>query len=114
MDRIQEIEREQLRTDLPEFTPGDTIRVNLRVREGDKERIQPLEGVVVQRRGSGLRETFTVRKVTDGVGVERVFPLHSPVIESIEVLRRGKVRRAKLFYLRQLSGKASRIREDRS
>jgi large subunit ribosomal protein L19 len=105
------IRREGLREDLPDFRPGDTIRVSVRVREGDKERLQAFEGVCIGRRGGGISETFTVRKVSGGVGVERVFPLHSPLVAQIDVVRRGRVRRAKLYYLRQLSGKAARIRE---
>jgi large subunit ribosomal protein L19 len=111
MGLLQQIEREQLRSDLPRFDPGDTIRVNVRVREGDKERVQAFEGVCIARKGSAASETFTVRKVSSGIGVERVFPLHSPSIESIAVVRRGRVRRAKLYYLRTLRGKAARIRE---
>lgn len=113
MNIVQEIQSEQLRTDLPDFGPGDTIRVNVRVREGEKERIQAFEGVCIGRRGGGAHESFTVRKVSSGVGVERIFPLHSPSIEKIELLRRGRVRRAKLYYLRRLRGKAARIREKR-
>jgi large subunit ribosomal protein L19 len=113
MDIVHEVAKAQLRTDLPEFGPGDTIRVNVRVREGDKERIQAFEGVCIGRRGAGIAESFTVRKVSSGVGVERIFPVHSPSIDSIELVRRGRVRRAKLYYLRQLRGKASRIREKR-
>jgi large subunit ribosomal protein L19 len=113
MDIVQEVGKQQLRSDLPDFGPGDTIRVNVRVREGDKERIQAFEGVCIARRGAGISETFTVRKVSAGVGVERVFPLHAPTIESIHVVRRGQVRRAKLYYLRRLRGKAARIREKR-
>jgi large subunit ribosomal protein L19 len=108
---IQEITREQLRSDLPAFDPGDTLRVNVRVSEGDKERLQAFEGVCIARKGGGISETFTVRKVSSGVGVERVFPLHSPSIESVTVVRRGRVRRAKLYYLRALRGKAARIKE---
>lgn len=111
MGLLQQIEREQLRSDLPRFDPGDTIRVNVRVREGDKERVQAFEGICIARKGSAASETFTVRKVSSGIGVERVFPLHSPSIESIVVVRRGRVRRAKLYYLRTLRGKAARIRE---
>ena len=102
---------DQLREDVPEFRPGDTVKVNVRVREGEKERLQAFEGVVIRRKGGGINETFTVRKVSNGVGVERIFPLHSPVIADIEVVREGQVRRAKLYYLRNLSGKAARIRE---
>lgn len=102
---------DQLREDVPEFRPGDTVRVQVRVREGDKERLQAFEGVVIRRKGGGANETFTVRKVSNGVGVERIFPLQSPVVASIDVVREGRVRRAKLYYLRNLSGKAARIRE---
>jgi large subunit ribosomal protein L19 len=111
MERVRTIGREGLKTNLPEFLPGDTIRVMVRVREGDKERLQAFEGVCVGRRGGGLDETFTVRKLSAGVGVERIFPLHGPSIESIELVRRGRVRRAKLYYLKALSGKGARIRE---
>lgn len=108
---IQEITKEQLRTDLPDFRPGDTVRVHVKVVEGNRERIQVFEGVVIKRRGAGISETFTVRKVSYGVGVERTFPVHTPKIAKLEVVRRGKVRRAKLYYLRQLRGKAARIKE---
>ncbi|MGH7578354.1 MAG: 50S ribosomal protein L19 [Longimicrobiales bacterium] len=111
MGVLQEIEKEQLRADVPVFDPGDTLRVNVRVVEGEKHRIQVFEGVCIARKGGGVSETFTVRKVSSGIGVERVFPLHSPSIESIQVVRRGRVRRAKLYYLRELRGKAARIRE---
>lgn len=111
MKRMDAIQREGLRDDTPEFRPGDTIRVSVRVREGDKERLQAFEGVCIGRRGAGVSETFTVRKVSAGVGVERVFPLHSPNVVRIEVVRQGRVRRAKLYYLRKLAGKAARIRE---
>lgn len=110
---IRELEKEQLRSDLPSFRPGDTLRVHVKVIEGQRERIQVFEGVVIRRRGTGISETFTVRKISNGVGVERTFPLHSPVIDKIEVVRRGKVRRAKLYYLRNLRGKAARIKEIR-
>ena len=113
MHRLDEIRREGLREDLPDFRPGDTIRVSVRVREGDKERLQAFEGVCIARRGAGMGETFTVRKVSGGIGVERVFPLHSPTVVRVEVVRTGRVRRAKLYYLRKLSGKAARIRERR-
>ena len=106
-----EFGQELLRDDAPAFRSGDTVRVNVRVREGDKERLQAFEGVVLRRKGSGVNETFTVRKVSNGVGVERIFPLHSPVIADIQLVREGRVRRAKLHYLRNLSGKAARIRE---
>ncbi|HSU80268.1 MAG TPA: 50S ribosomal protein L19 [Candidatus Angelobacter sp.] len=107
---INEITKDQLRTDLPEFRPGDTVRVHVKVVEGQRERIQLFEGVVIMRRGGGISETFTVRKISYGVGVERAFPVHSPKIEKLEVIRRGKVRRAKLYYLRNLRGKAARIK----
>lgn len=107
---LNEITKEQLRSDLPEFRPGDTVRVHVKVVEGQRERIQLFEGVVIKRRGGGISETFTVRKVSYGVGVERAFPVHSPKIEKLEVIRRGKVRRAKLYYLRNLRGKAARIK----
>ena len=110
---LEEIEAAQLRKDLPEFGPGDHVRITVRVVEGDRERSQPFEGVVIARRGSGLKETFTVRRVTHGIGVERTFLLHSPRVEEIKPLRRGRVRRAKLYYLRGLAGRAARIKEDR-
>ncbi len=113
MNKVDVVERSRLRQDLPEFWPGDTVKVNVRVVEGTRSRIQAFEGVVIARRGGGLRETFTVRKISFGVGVERTFPVHSPVIESIEVTRRGKVRRAKLYYLRDRVGKKARIKEKR-
>ena len=105
-----ETQKEYLR-EVPPFRPGDTLRVSVRVREGDKERVQAFEGVCIARRGSGVSETFTVRKISNGVGVERIFPVHSPMLSSITVVRRGRVRRAKLYYLRHASGKATRIRE---
>lgn len=111
MDIMQQLRQEQIRTDIPDFAPGDTLRVNVRVREGDKERIQVFEGICIARNGGQISETFTVRKISNGVGVERIFPLHSPTVESISVVRRGRVRRAKLYYLRKLRGKAARIRE---
>jgi large subunit ribosomal protein L19 len=113
MNKVDVVESSRMRDDLPEFWPGDTVKVNVRVVEGTRSRIQVFEGVVIARKGGGLRETFTVRKVSFGVGVERTFPLHSPVIESIEVARRGKVRRAKLYYLRDRVGKKARIKEKR-
>jgi len=111
MDKLREIVEDQIRTDLPKFKSGDRIRVHVRVIEGDKERVQPFEGNVISLKGSGLSKTFTVRKISSGVGVERVFPINSPRIAKIEVLREGKVRRAKLYYLRELSGKAARIKD---
>ena len=113
MNPLQEIENEYLRSDLPEFRAGDTLRVHVRVSEGDKQRIQVFQGVVIARRGTGTGESFTVRKMSGGIGVERVFPIHSPVLDKIEVVRRGRVRRAKLYYLRGLRGKAARIEERR-
>lgn len=111
MDILQEVTKDQLRAALPDFAPGDTLRVNVRVREGDKERIQAFEGTCIARKGAGISETFTVRKISSGIGVERVFPIHSPSVESITLVRRGRVRRAKLYYLRALRGKAARIKE---
>lgn len=110
---IEEITKEQLRSDLPAFRPGDTVRVHVKVIEGTRERVQVYEGVVIKRRGGGISETFTVRKVSYGVGVERTFPVHTPKIAKLEVIRRGKVRRAKLYYLRNLRGKKARIKEIR-
>jgi large subunit ribosomal protein L19 len=110
---IREITSEQLRSDLPAFRPGDTLVIHVKVIEGTRERIQLFEGVVIKRRGTGISETFTARKISYGVGVERTFPLHSPKIAKIDVKRRGKVRRAKLYYLRSLRGKAARIKEIR-
>ncbi len=106
-----ETQQEWLRSDIPPFRPGDTVRVNVRVKEGDKERLQAFEGVCIARRGGGVSETFTVRKISNGVGVERIFPLHSPMIGNLVVVRRGVVRRAKLYYLRDVVGKAGRIKE---
>ncbi|EFF65832.1 50S ribosomal protein L19 [Selenomonas noxia] len=113
MNIIEILEKEQLRSDIPAFGPGDTVRVHARIVEGTRERIQVFEGVVIGRQGTGVRETFTVRRIASGVGVERLFPVHSPRIAKIEVTRRGIVRRAKLYYLRGLTGKAARIREKR-
>ncbi|QUV81405.1 50S ribosomal protein L19 [Chloracidobacterium sp. D] len=107
---LQAIEQSYLR-EHPDFIPGDTVRVHVKIKEGEKERIQVFEGIVIARKHGGVRETFTVRKISFGVGVERIFPLHSPSIDKIEVVRRGRVRRAKLYYLRKLRGKAARIRE---
>jgi large subunit ribosomal protein L19 len=109
-----ETQKEYMRGDVPPFRPGDTLRVMVRVKEGDKERLQAFEGVCIARRGGGVSETFTVRKISNGVGVERIFPLHSPMIGAINVVRRGSVRRAKLYYLREVSGKAGRIREKKT
>jgi len=113
MDVMDIIEKEQMRTDIPEFREGDTVKVHARIREGDKERIQVFEGVVIRKRKGKTGATFTVRKVSYGIGVERIFPLHSPLIDKIEVVSRGKVRRSRLYYLRSLRGKAARIKERR-
>ena len=113
MKTLQEVESEYLRSDLPEFRAGDTLRVHVKVSEGDKQRIQVFQGVVIARKGNGTGESFTVRKMSGGIGVERVFPIHSPMLDKIEVVRRGRVRRAKLYYLRGLRGKAARIEERR-
>ena len=110
-DILLDLEKPSLRTDVPAFAPGDTVRVHVKIREGEKERIQLFAGIVIARRGGGIRETFTVRKISGGVGVERIFPLHSPIIDRIEVERKGAVRRAKLYYLRARKGKAARIDE---
>ena len=111
MHAFIETQKEWLRDDIPPFRAGDTVRVNVRVKEGDKERLQAFEGVCIARRGAGVSQTFTVRKISSGIGVERIFPVHSPMIGSLQVLRRGRVRRAKLYYLRHLTGKATRIKE---
>jgi large subunit ribosomal protein L19 len=113
MGVLQDIEKDYIRTDIPEFGPGDTLLVKVKIKEGDKERIQPFEGTVIKKRGGGVRSTFTVRKISYGVGVERIFPTNSPALDSIKVLSRGKVRRAKLYYLRDLKGKAARIKVKR-
>lgn len=111
LDIIKSIEAEQIRTDLPEFNVGDTVKVHVKVKEGNRERIQVFEGIVLKRQNGGIRETFTVRRISYGVGVERTFPVNSPIIDKIEVTRRGKVRRAKLFYLRDRVGKAAKVKE---
>ncbi|HEY8497866.1 MAG TPA: 50S ribosomal protein L19 [Limnochordales bacterium] len=113
MDWRHAVEAPFLRTDIPDFAPGDTVRVHVKVKEGDRERVQVFEGTVIARDHGGTRETFTVRKVSSGVGVERIFPLHSPAIEQIEVVRRGRVRRAKLYYLRARVGRRARVAERR-
>ena len=113
MDIIKILEQEQLRADIPAFRPGDTVKVQVKVVEGTRERLQAFEGLVIARSGGSSRETFTVRRISYGVGVERTFPVHSPRVEKIEVVRRGVVRRAKLYYLRKLTGKAARIKEKR-
>lgn len=112
-DIIKEVEQEQLRAEMPDFAPGDTVRVLYLVREGQKERIQAFEGVCIARKGGGVDETFTVRKISSGIGVERIFPLHAPTVTGVEVVRRGDVRRAKLYYLRGRRGKSARIAEKR-
>ena len=112
MNRLDSVEKAQLRQNIPNFQPGDTVRVHVRIREAEnKERLQAFEGIVIARKGGGIRETITVRKTSFGIGVERIFPLHATVIDHIDVVRRGRVRRAKLYYLRDLRGKAARIRE---
>lgn len=113
MEKIRLVEATGMKESIPEFRPGDTVRIHVKVREAQKERIQVFEGIVVGRKGSGISETFTVRKISFGVGVERIFPVHSPVIDQIEVKKSGRVRRAKLYYLRALKGKAARIKEVR-
>jgi large subunit ribosomal protein L19 len=113
MGKIEQLERENIRLDLPNFGPGDTVKVHVKIKEGEKERIQAFQGVVISKRKSSSNATFTVRKVSYGIGVERIFPMHSPIIDKIEVLTRGRVRRAKIYYLRKLRGKAARIREKR-
>ena len=113
MNAIEVLEKEHLRMDIPDFKPGDTVKVNFKIQEGDKERIQIFEGVVIRRRRGNTRGTFTVRKISYGIGVERIFPLHSPYIDKIEVVSRGRVRRSRLYYLRGRKGKAARIKEQR-
>ncbi len=113
MNIIEALEKEQLRSDIPDFSPGDTVRVHVKVVEGTRERIQVFEGVVIARQGAGVRESFVVRRISYGIGVERLFPVHSPRLAKIEVVRRGVVRRAKLYYLRNRTGKAARIKEKR-
>ncbi|MBE5741375.1 MAG: 50S ribosomal protein L19 [Clostridiales bacterium] len=113
MTIIDQIEKEQLRNDITSFNIGDTVRVMVKVKEGDKERIQAYEGVVIAKKGTSVRETFTVRRVSFGIGVERTFPLHSPRIDRVDVVRKGKVRRAKIYYIRNLSGKAAKVKEEK-
>jgi len=113
MNVIEALEKEQMRGDIPEFRPGDTVKVHAKIKEGEKERIQVFQGVVIRKRKGNTGATFTVRKVSYGIGVERIFPLHSPIIDNIEVIKRGRVRRARLYYLRNLRGKAARIKEKR-
>ena len=114
MNIIDQIEKEQLRTDLASFNIGDTVRVMVKIKEGDKQRIQAYEGVVIAKKGKGINETFTVRRVSFGIGVERTFPINSPIIDKVIVVRKGKVRRAKIYYIRDLSGKAAKVKEDRN
>lgn len=114
MNSIESLEKEQMRVDIPDFRPGDTVRVHARIKEGDKERIQTFQGVVLRKRKGNTGATFTVRKVSYGIGVERIFPLHSPNIDKIEIVSRGRVRRGRLYYLRKLRGKAARIKEKRT
>ncbi len=113
MGKIEQLEKENIRMDLPNFGPGDTVKVHVKIKEGEKERIQAFQGVVISKRKGSSNATFTVRKVSYGIGVERIFPMHSPIIDKIEVLTRGRVRRAKSYYLRKLRGKAARIKEKR-
>ncbi len=113
METIRQIEKEMMRLDLPAFAPGDTVKVHVKIKEGEKERIQVFQGVVISKRKGTTNATFMVRKVSYGIGVERIFPLHSPIIDKIEVITRGRVRRAKIYYLRKLRGKAARIKERR-
>ncbi|HEY3090411.1 MAG TPA: 50S ribosomal protein L19 [Jatrophihabitantaceae bacterium] len=113
MNTLDTVDAESLRSDIPDFRPGDTLKVHVRVVEGSRSRVQVFQGVVIRRQGGGLRETFTVRKISFGVGVERTFPVHTPIIDKIEVVTRGDVRRAKLYYLRDLRGKAAKIKEKR-
>ncbi len=113
MDLINRLEKEHMRTDITPFRPGDTVKVYVKIKEGDKERIQSFQGVVIRKKSGGLRSSFTIRKISYGVGVERIFPLHSPAIDRIEIVQRGRVRRARLYYLRKLTGKAARIKEKR-
>jgi len=113
MNKIELLEREQMRMDVPNFIPGDTVKVHVKIKEGEKERIQAFQGVVIGKHKGGISATFTVRKVSYGVGVERIFPMHSPAIDRVEIITRGRVRRGKLYYLRNLKGKAARIRERR-
>jgi large subunit ribosomal protein L19 len=113
MNTLDALDADSLRADIPDFRPGDTVKVHVRVVEGNRSRIQVFQGVIIRRQGGGIRETFTVRKVSFGVGVERTFPVHTPVVEKIEILTRGDVRRAKLYYLRDLRGKAAKIKEKR-
>jgi len=113
MERVTAVERTHLRASMPAFRPGDTVRVHIKVAEGGRDRLQAFEGVVIGRRGGGIREAFTVRRISHGIGVERTFPLHSPRVEKIEILRSGRVRRAKLYYLREKVGKETRIKEKR-
>jgi large subunit ribosomal protein L19 len=113
MTKIEQLEKENIRLDIPNFKPGDTVKVHVKIKEGEKERIQAFQGVVISKRKGTTNSTFTVRKVSYGIGVERIFPMHSPVIDRVEIITRGRVRRAKIYYLRKLRGKAARIKEKR-
>jgi large subunit ribosomal protein L19 len=113
MTKIEQLEKENIRLDMPNFKPGDTVKVHVKIKEGEKERIQAFQGVVISKRKGTTNSTFTVRKVSYGIGVERIFPMHSPVIDRVEIITRGRVRRAKIYYLRKLRGKAARIKEKR-
>ncbi len=113
MEKLKQLERQMMRLDLPDFVPGDTVKVHVKIKEGEKERIQVFQGVVISKRKGTTNATFTVRKVSYGVGVERIFPMHSPIIDKVDVISRGRVRRAKIYYLRKLRGKAARIKERR-
>ena len=110
MDVIDRIEKEHMRADIPHFRPGDTVKVHVKIKEGDKERIQVFQGIVIAKRKGGIRSSFTVRKISYGIGVERIFPLHSPAIDKVEIIQRGRVRRSRLYYLRKLRGKAARVK----
>ncbi len=113
MNVIDQLEKEHMRTDIPQFRPGDTVKVHVKIREGEKDRIQVFQGIVISKKKGGLRSSFTVRKISYGIGVERIFPLHSPSLNKIQVIERGRVRRSRLYYLRQLKGKAARVKTQR-
>jgi large subunit ribosomal protein L19 len=113
MNVIDQLEKEHMRTDIPQFRPGDTVKVHVKIREGEKDRIQVFQGIVISKKKGGIRSSFTVRKISYGIGVERIFPLHSPSINMIQVMERGRVRRSRLYYLRQLKGKAARVKTQR-
>ena len=113
MNVIEQLEKEHMRTDIPQFRPGDTVKVHVKIREGEKARIQVFQGIVISKKKGGIRSSFTVRKISYGIGVERIFPLHSPSIDKVQVIERGRVRRSRLYYLRQLKGKAARVKTQR-